>query len=85
MLHIVREDITSYWLVILNEGKTLDPLNITNIVLILKISYPLNLANFRPIILCTVLYKVVAKMLTNLFQKVLEDCIDGAQSDFVSG
>lgn len=69
----------------LNEGKSLVPLNVTNIVLIPKISSPTNIVKFKPISLCTVLYKVIVKMVGNSFQKVLEDCIDGAQSSFVLG
>lgn len=68
---------------VLNEGKKLASLNISNIVLILKISYKMNLVNFRPISLYIVLYKVVANMVANQFHKVLEDYIDGAQSVFV--
>lgn len=83
--HNVGKDITSYFLAVLNYGKALDPLNVTNIMLILKIPYPMNLANSRLISLCNALYKVITKRIANRFQRVLEDCIDGAQSTFVPG
>lgn len=58
-------------------------LNVTNIVLIPKTSHPTNMENFRPISLCNVLYKVIAKVVVNRFQHVLDACIDNAQSAFV--
>lgn len=69
---------------VLNECMTLKPLNDTNIILIPKISHSMNLTNFMPISLCTFLYKVISKAVTNRFQKVLDCCIDDAQTTFVS-
>ncbi|KAH1081511.1 hypothetical protein J1N35_021272 [Gossypium stocksii] len=43
------------------------------------------MVNFRPIILCSVVYKMIANAIANRFQKVLELCINKAQSVFVSG
>ncbi|KAA3466458.1 LINE-1 reverse transcriptase isogeny [Gossypium australe] len=59
--------------------------HIVDIVLILKTQNPTNLANFRPISLCKVLYKIVAKTIANRFQAVIGRCIDTAQSAFVPG
>ncbi|KAH1114164.1 hypothetical protein J1N35_007542 [Gossypium stocksii] len=39
--------------------------------------------NFRPISLCMVFYKIISKAIVNRFQKVLDLCIDSAQSGFV--
>ncbi|KAA3476848.1 reverse transcriptase [Gossypium australe] len=60
-------------------------LNSTDIVLIPKIQNPSNLVKFRPIGLCTILYKIVAKTIANRFQGVIGNCIDAAQSAFVQG
>lgn len=60
--HIVGSDINSYCLGVLNEGKEINSMNVTNIVLILKVLHPTNLMNFRPISFCKVLYKVVANL-----------------------
>ncbi|MBA0726550.1 hypothetical protein Golax_002372 [Gossypium laxum] len=76
--HIMGREIANLCLEVLNGGKALDTLNITNIVLILKIPHPKHLKNFRPISLCIVIYKLIAKVIANHFQRVLEDCIDSA-------
>lgn len=59
-------------------------LDVTNIVLLPKIPNPTNMVNFRPINLCNVIYKIIAKMVANKFHKVLDGCIDIPQSAFVS-
>lgn len=56
------------FLKVLNEGMDFDSLNITNIMLIPKVTHPLNLKNFMPINLCNVLYKVIEKMIVNHFK-----------------
>ncbi|XP_052477317.1 uncharacterized protein LOC128032639 [Gossypium raimondii] len=83
--HIVGKEVTSFCLGCLNSGKTLGRFNATDIVLIPKIQNPKNLANFRPISLCTVIYKLVAKTIANRLQGVIGQCIDVAQSTFVPG
>lgn len=49
----------------MNDGQSVELANITEIVLIPKIPNPSNLANFRSISLCTIVYKIVAEMLAN--------------------
>ncbi|KAA3461894.1 reverse transcriptase [Gossypium australe] len=55
----------------------MDFINVTNIVLLPKTVQPLNMANFRPISLCTILYKISSKNVANRSQQ--------AQSSFVPG
>lgn len=50
----------------------------------MKINNSMALANFRPISLCNVIYKLIVKIIAIHFQSVLDDCIDKAQSAFVS-
>lgn len=74
-----------FYLKILTKGMSLEPLNSTNIMLIPKVSQPMNLTNFKLISLCNVLYKIVSKTIANRLRHVLDICIDKAQSAFVSG
>lgn len=68
----------------LNDGASLDLINITNIVLLPKVLNPTIIANFRPISLCSVIYKLIVKMVANRFRLVLDKYIDPSQSAFVS-
>ncbi|KAA3475195.1 reverse transcriptase [Gossypium australe] len=83
--HIVGKEVLRYYLGVLNKGLEVDSANTTNIVLIPKIPKPTSLVNFRPISLCTVLYKIVAKTIANRLQDVMGTCIDEVQSAFVPG
>lgn len=69
----------------LNYGRSIEIVNKTEIVLLPKIANPTHLANFRPISICMVIYKIIAKALANRLQRVIGNCIDKAQSTFVPG
>ncbi|KAA3465418.1 reverse transcriptase [Gossypium australe] len=83
--HVVGKEFITFCLGILNNDQDFGKVNSTDIMLIPKIQNPSNLANFRPISLCTVLYKIVAKTIANRFQGIIGNCIDAAQSAFVPG
>ncbi|KAA3480785.1 reverse transcriptase [Gossypium australe] len=82
---IIGEDVANYCLQQLNKGMDVSLINKTNIVLIPKVSIPINISQFRPISLCNVIYKVIAKAIANRLRLVLHKCIDAAQSAFVPG
>ncbi|KAA3455720.1 reverse transcriptase [Gossypium australe] len=83
--HIVGKEVTEFCLDVLNGVRGAEQINITEIVLIPKILNPTSMVNFRPISLCTVLYKMVAKAIVNRLQDVMGLCIDEVQSAFVPG
>ncbi|XP_026399373.1 uncharacterized protein LOC113295237 [Papaver somniferum] len=60
-------------------------LNHTHISLIPKNKNVASAVNYRPIALCNVLYKVVAKIITNKLSPLLDNLIDKTHSAFISG
>ena len=83
--HIVGDDVTSTVLNALNSGTIHDSLNSTFISLIPKLKNPKRVADFRPISLCNVVYKLIAKVLVNQMKLVLSHVVSDSQSAFLSG
>ncbi|KAA3485036.1 reverse transcriptase [Gossypium australe] len=85
LCHIAGRDVAKFFLKVLNEGMGPTLVNLTNIVILPKVRHPMNLVNFRPINLCSVIYKIVAKVLVNRMKGVMDSCINKFQSVFVPG
>lgn len=69
----------------LDIGTFSDTLIDTNIILIPKYDHPLSMKDYRPISLCNVLYKIIAKILANRLKVLLPNLIDESRSAFVLG
>ncbi|XP_022558258.1 uncharacterized protein LOC111206163 [Brassica napus] len=82
---IVKEDLTLMVNKFLFEGVMASGLNDTNICLIPKVTKPNAMAQFRPISLCNVSYKIISKVLCQRLKKVLPGLISETQSAFVAG
>lgn len=67
------------------EGSFSAEVNDTNLILIPKKDSVYDPKYLRPIALCNVLYKIVAKVLANRLQKILSAVISEEQSAFVPG
>ncbi|MBA0837873.1 hypothetical protein Goarm_009989, partial [Gossypium armourianum] len=64
--HIVERDIGAYCLEILNDVISTN-INKTHIVLILEVANPTRMQQFHPISFCSVLYKIVLKVVVHRF------------------
>lgn len=84
-LGLVGKDVTKFCLQCLNEGQIPHGLNSTSLVLIPKKKSPESLTEFRPIALCNVVYKVIAKVLANRMKEVMKFVIYESQSAFIPG
>ena len=82
--HIVGGDVTSVVLNALNSGVVPKSLNSTFIALIPKVKHPKRVADFCPISLCNVVYKLISKVLVNRLKMFLASAISESQSAFLS-
>lgn len=80
---IVGDDTCRICLQYLNGGLSIRDINKTLIVLISKVRDPRSMKDFRPISLCNVIYKIIAKTLANRLKQVLDKIISPSQSAFV--
>ncbi|KAL5578952.1 hypothetical protein UlMin_011394 [Ulmus minor] len=67
------------------SNRLLPELNYSNIVLIPKTDKPTSMNHYRPISVCNLVYKVIAKLLADRIKPLLQDLICPTQGAFVSG
>ncbi|KAA3474032.1 reverse transcriptase [Gossypium australe] len=82
---IVGSDISQYCLAVLKGEIEMGEINKTHIVLISKVDRPKNISQFRPISLCNVIYKIIAKVVVNRMSHIIGHCINEAQGAFIAG
>ncbi|XP_019186548.1 PREDICTED: uncharacterized protein LOC109181252 [Ipomoea nil] len=80
---VVGHDLCCFVLDCLNRRYIPEGLNNTTIVLIPKKKVPEKVGDLRPIALCNVAYKVLAKVLANRLKEVLEGVISSTQNAFI--
>ena len=79
------EDVTAIVLNALSTGIIPESINTTFICLIPKIKNLKKVSDFRPIRLCNVIYKLIAKVVVNRLKKFSAHTIPDLQSAFLSG
>ena len=81
----VGDDVRSAILDCLQNCRIPRDINLTHIALIPKVKSLKRISKFRPISLCSVIYKVVSKVLTNRLKCILPSVISENQSAFQAG
>ena len=66
------------------SGKMLRQINHTVITLIPKCENPTSTNHYRPISLCSTIYKIISKILTNRLKPVLQKLVHPLQGAFVA-
>lgn len=82
---VVGQDVFNFIAAVFRDPPLIGCVNHTLLTLIPKIDDPSTAADFRPIALCNIIYKVVTKVLTNHIRLVLSHIISGNQSSFIQG
>ena len=80
--NIIKDDVVNAISSFFHTSNLIRTVNETIIFLIPKVDNPVFLTNFRPIILCTVLYKIISKILANRLKQVLKHCISPGEANF---
>uniref|UniRef100_A0A803QR81 Reverse transcriptase domain-containing protein n=1 Tax=Cannabis sativa TaxID=3483 RepID=A0A803QR81_CANSA len=81
--HIVGNDVLEAAKGFLNGDANIEAINHTVIVLIPKHSHPQLVIDYRPISLCSTLYKIISRVLVNRLKPILSRIISPAQSAFL--
>ena len=82
---LVGNDFFTQCTIWLNDLQFPSTLNLTNIALIPECTHPSSMQDLRPIALCNVVYKIMAKVLANRLKDILPLIILDAQLTFVPG
>ncbi|CAN0921130.1 Transposon TX1 uncharacterized 149 kDa protein [Linum grandiflorum] len=83
--HLIGDDIVRAATRWLEAGLLPTEIQETNIILLPKVDEPKGMKDMRPISPCSVLYRLIAKVLANRLRRVLPKLISEEQSAFVAG
>jgi hypothetical protein len=67
------------------QQEVIKALNSTFLVLIPKVNKPMSFGDYRPMALCNLCYKIIAKILANRIKHVLSRSLSGEQLGFLQG
>jgi len=82
---ILQDDFMTFLMEFHHNGKLSKGINSTFIALIPKVHSPQRLIDFRPISLVGCMYKVLAKVLANRLQTIIDSVVSESQSAFFKG
>ena len=82
---IIQNDFQASIIEFFTQGKLLRQINHTFIALIPKIDDPTQTQHFRPISLCSTIYKTIAKIIVNRLRPLLDRLVSPVQSAFIPG
>ena len=82
---VVKQDILNSTQAVFHSGSLLKALNKTFITLILKVSVPEEVTQFRLISLCNVTYKIITKIMVNRLKPLMNSLILPSQNAFIQG
>lgn len=80
---MINNEVTTAVRRFFDSGTIYKAINCTSITLIPKKTNPVIVRMYRPIACCTVLYKIIAKILTARMQGVIASVISESQSGFI--
>jgi hypothetical protein len=67
------------------RGEVISSLNSTFLALIPKVNKPSTFGDYRPIALCNLCYKLIAKIIANRLKPILSRTLSGEQLGFLKG
>lgn len=82
---LVHRDVIAHVKHFFHTGHLYAAINTTDVTLISKIPAPTKVKDYRPIACCTILYKIISKVLTRRIIPLIPDLVGKAQSAFVEG
>ena len=82
---IIEHDVIDAVKSFFNTGNLFKSFNCTLVSLIPKVQSPKSVKEFRPIACCTVMYKIISKVITQRMHEVIHTIISDSQAGFIPG